>query len=390
MMPSTLALIFITFRDERERNLAIAIWGCMAIVGSALGPIVGGLLLNHFWWGSAFLINVPVVVIALISTVLLTERERPDVSKPWDLISSVQVLFALSGLVIAIKEIGHTSSSWTVAAAALLITMIAGSLFARRQARLPYPLLDFSIFRNPAFLAGTFACAFSLFAIAGLQLVITQRYQLVAGFSPLQAGLLVSCVALGALPSGIMGGAFLHRTGLLPLIGGGLWIGTAGVFVACFGFHAGVEWVATGLTITGFGLGSVMSVASTAVVGNVPYRRAGMASSVGEVSYELGSLLAVALLGSLMAALYTAGFILPVGVSENARDSLSQALTVATHDAIDGPAIIAAASIAFDRSFLIVMYVIAAVLCVGAFITSILLRRHGPGSSAVLAFDVSH
>jgi DHA2 family multidrug resistance protein-like MFS transporter len=133
-----------------------------------------------------------------------------------------------------------------------------------------------------------------------------------------------------------------------------------------------------------------MSVASTAVVGNVPYRRAGMASSVGEVSYELGSLLAVALLGSLMAALYTAGFILPVGVSENARDSLSQALTVATHDAIDGPAIIAAASIAFDRSFLIVMYVIAAVLCVGAFITSILLRRHGPGSSAVLAFDVSH
>ncbi|SED27989.1 MFS transporter, DHA2 family, multidrug resistance protein [Pseudomonas saponiphila] len=111
MMPSTLALIFITFRDERERNLALAIWGCMAIVGSALGPIVGGLLLNHFWWGSVFLLNVPVVIAALVSALVVTPRVKPDTSKPWDLISAVQALFALSGLVVTIKEVAHVRIS---------------------------------------------------------------------------------------------------------------------------------------------------------------------------------------------------------------------------------------------------------------------------------------
>jgi DHA2 family multidrug resistance protein-like MFS transporter len=382
MMPSTLALISITFRDERERNLAIAIWGCMAIVGSAAGPIVGGLLLNHFWWGSAFLLNVPVVIVAFISALIVTPRIKPDASKHWDLISSLQVLFALSGLVVTIKEVAHPTPSWPLTAVALLVTVLAGALFARRQTHLTYPLLDFSIFRNPAFLAGVLACAFSLFAIAGLQLVVTQRYQLVAGYSPLQAGLLVSAVALGALPSGVLGGAFVHRTGLLPLIGGGLGLGTAGVLLVCFGFHAGLGLVATGLAVTGLGLGSVMSVASSAVVGNVSYQRAGMASSVGEVSYEFGSLLAVALLGSLLAALYSSGINLPAGVSDNARDSMIKALAMAAQNATVGPALIAAASTAFDRSFLIVMHVIAAVLSIGTLVTSVLLRRHGPGSSA--------
>lgn len=382
MMPATLALIFITFRVERERNLAIAIWGCMAIFGSALGPIVGGFLLNHFWWGSAFLLNVPVVIMAFVSGLLVTTREAPDTTKPWDLVSSVQALFALSGLVVAIKEIAHTQASWPLVASALAITVVAGWLFARRQARLSYPLLDFSIFHNPVFVAGVLSCAFALFAIAGLQLVLTQRYQLVAGFSPLEAGLLVCAIAFGALPSGVLGGAFVHRTGLLPLIGGGLAVGTAGVLLACFGLHAGLGWVVAGLAVTGFGLGSVMSVASTTVVGNAPPKRAGMASSVGDVSYEFGSLLAVALLGSLMAGLYSSGIQLPAGVSDNARDNLTQALAMAAQNGKAGDSLRIAASTAFDRGFQIVMYVIAAVLTLGTVVTSVLLRRHGPSSSA--------
>lgn len=383
MMPSTSALIFITFRNERERNLAMAIWGCMAIVGSAVGPIVGGALLNHFWWGSVFLLNVPVVLAASISAFFLAPRIKSDPSKPWDLVSSVEVLFALVGLVVAIKEIAHSDTSWRAAGAALLVMVVACTLFVRRQSRLLYPLLDFSIFRNPAFLAGALSCSFSLFAIAGLQLVVTQRYQLVSGFSPLEAGLLVCAVAMGALPSGVLGGAFVHRTGLLPLIGGGLALGTAGVALTCFGFHTSLGWVATGLATTGFGLGAVMSVASGAVIGNVPRSRAGMASSVGEVSYEFGSLLAVALLGSLMAAIYSAGIQLPAGVSDNARDSMTQALATAAQSGAVGPTLIAAASMAFDRSFLIVMYVIVAVLGIGALVTSVLLRGHGPGSSGL-------
>lgn len=382
MMPSTLALIFITFRDERERNLALAIWGCMAVIGSAVGPIVGGFLLDHFWWGSAFLINVPVVIAALISALVVTPKVKPDTSKKWDLVSSLQVMFALSGLVVAIKEIAHAPPSWTLAAVALAVAAGAGTMFARRQVRLPYPMLDFSIFRNPVFVAGVLACATSLFGVAGLQLVITQRFQLVAGFTPLEAGALVSAVALGALPSVVLGGAFVHRIGLLPLIGGGFAVGTAGVLLTCLGLHVDLAWVAIGLAVTGFGLGAVMSVASSAVVGNAPASRAGMASSIEAVSYEFGSLLSVALLGSLMAALYSSGIDLPVGATENARDSMTQALALADRKGATLSDLIAAASIALDRSAMIVMYVIAAVLGAAALATSSLLRRHGPGSLA--------
>ncbi|MBS7779788.1 MFS transporter [Acidovorax sp. CCYZU-2555] len=382
MMPATLALIRITFEDQRERNMAIAIWGSISIVGGALGPIAGGLLLAHFWWGAVFLINVPVVIAAFIAALVYTPRSTPDASRPWDLLSSLQVLVALSGLVFAIKQAAHAPPSWPSAGAALGVALIAGLLFARRQARLPYPLLDFAIFRNRAFLAGVLAAAFAMFTIGGVQLITTQRFQLVAGFSPLQAGLLVSSIALGALPSGVIGGAVLHRTGLLPLIGGGLLVALLGVLLTIFGLDASLGWMIAGLVLTGFGLGAVMSVASSAIVGNAPAQRAGMASSVEEVSYEFGSLIAVALLGSLLAVLYSAGVQLPAGAPQAARAGLAQALALADADSVTGPAIIEAASRAYDRSYLVVMYVIAGVLLMGTLATAVLLRRHGPGSES--------
>jgi DHA2 family multidrug resistance protein-like MFS transporter len=292
------------------------------------------------------------------------------------------VLVALSGLVFAIKQAAHAPPSWPGAGAALGLALIAGLLFARRQARLAYPLLDFAILRNPAFLAGVLAAAFAMFTIGGVQLITTQRFQLVAGFSPLQAGLLVSAVAMGALPSAMIGGAVLHRTGLLPLIGGGMLLALLGVLLAIFGLQAGLAWLIAALVLTGFGLGAVMSVASSAIVGNAPPERAGMASSVEEVSYELGSLLAVALLGSLLAVLYSAGVQLPAGAPEAARESLSQALALASGDGDGGAAIAEAAARAYDRSYLVVMYVIAGVLLVGTLATAWLLRRHGPGSES--------
>lgn len=382
MMPATLALIRITFEDQRERNLAIAIWGSISIVGSALGPIAGGLLLEHFWWGSVFLINVPVVIAAFIGALVYTPRSTPDASRPWDLLSSLQVLVALSGLVFAIKQAAHAPPSWPTAGAALAVAVIASRLFARRQSRLAYPLLDFSIFRNRAFLAGVLAAAFAMFAVGGVQLITTQRFQLVADFSPLQAGLLVSSLAIGALPSAMLGGAVLHRSGLLPLIGGGMLVALLGVLLTIVGLDASLGWMIAGLVFTGFGLGAVMSVASSAIVGNAPQERAGMASSVEEVSYEFGSLVAVALLGSLLAVLYSAGVELPANAPQAARESLAQALALAGADSVSGPAIAQAATRAFDRSYLVVMYVIAGVLLVGTLTTAWLLRRHGPGSES--------
>ncbi|MGE8250181.1 MAG: MFS transporter, partial [Stenotrophomonas bentonitica] len=148
MMPATLALISLTFADERERNLAIAVWGCISIIGSAIGPIVGGVLLAHFWWGSVFLINVPIVLLAMVGAVLFAPHGTPDASKPWDLISSLLSLVALSGLVVAIKEIAHAPPNGPLAAGAALVFVVGLVLFLRRQRRLPYPMLDVAIFRN--------------------------------------------------------------------------------------------------------------------------------------------------------------------------------------------------------------------------------------------------
>jgi len=384
MMPATLALISLTFEDERERNLAIAVWGCISIVGAALGPIIGGLLLAHFWWGSVFLINVPIVLLAIVGALWFAPHGQPDPSKPWDLLSSLICLVALSGLVVAIKEVAHAPPNWLLAASAAVVSAVALVLFLRRQRRLTYPMLDVAIFRNAPFLAGVLSAAFAMFAIAGLQLLTTQRFQLVAGYTPLEAGLLVSAVALGCLPSAIFGGAFLHRVGLLPLITGGLGVGTAGVVLVAATFGTGLGWTIAGLLLTGLGMGATISVASSAIIGNVPQHRAGMASSVEEVSYEFGSLFAVSLLGSLVAALYSATVRLPAGLETGAGESIQQALALAGQ-AGSAPAWLAQATAAYDASYVWVLYVIAAALLLGTVVTGVLLRRHGPGTATIVA-----
>ena len=379
MMPATLALIRTTFTIERERNLAIAVWGSIAVIGSALGPIIGGALLEFFWWGSVFLINVPVVIAALVATFVIRPTNDPDPTKRWDAVSSAQVMVGLVAVVFGIKELGHLPPSPLVLVASLAGAVIGFGLFARRQRRLEHPLLEFSIFRNPAFSAGVLAAGFSMFAIGGLQLITTQRFQLVAGFSPLEAGLLVAAVAVGSLPTAIVGGAFLHVIGLRNLITGGLALAVGGLGVTVVGFRIDLlPLLVFGLLVTGAGLGAAMSVASTAIIGNVPVRRAGMAASVEEVSYEFGSLTAVAVLGSLLSLVYTATVVLPPGAPDGARDSLGDALSAAAGD----QALIAAASHAFDNAYLVVLIVIAVVLIAGTIVTGLLLRRYGPGSES--------
>ncbi|MFV0451269.1 MAG: MFS transporter [Propioniciclava sp.] len=376
MMPATLALIRVTFRDERERNIAIAVWGSLSVVGVALGPVISGALLSSFWWGSVFLINVPVALAAFAVTVVIAPPDAPDTSKKWDAVGSAQVMVGLVGAVFAIKELGHRPPDWTVVVIASLGSAAGFWLFARRQRRVADPMLDFAIFRNRAFSSGVVAAVLSLFVIGGLQLVTTQRFQLVEGFTPLAAGLLVAVLAVGTVPTALLGGAFLHRTGLLPMLSGGLAVAAVGVVLVITGLSAGLELLVTGLFVTGAGLGAVMGVASTAIVGNVPARQAGMASSVEEVSYEFGSLVAVAFLGSLVTFVYSATVDLPPGSPAAARESLSDAVAVADGDR----ALLDSVGVAYDAGFTVTMVVAAVALAIGAAVTGRLLRHHGPGT----------
>ena len=419
MLPATLALIRVGFADERERALAISVWACLSLVGAILGPLLGGWLLGHFHWGALFLVNVPIIAVAWLGTWFVAPEQRNPNADPWDLPSSMLALLALSSLVLAIKTATHPPIDLGLLGTALATGLVAGLAFVRRQRRLTHPLLDFSLFRNPAFAAGVLGAVSVTFTTGGVLLGVSQRFQWVAGYTPLQSGLLASVLFIGTLPSSILGGLWLHHIGLRRLIAGGLAVGALGMLVAAQALpwhrsglsaaHEGLGWLVTGLLLAGLGLGATISVASTAIVESAPPHRAGMASSVEEVAYEFGALLSIALLGSLLTGLYTVFVQLPPGVDAAATRSISAALDIVAasggalpdHLAHLGPhlpstvseprltgslpagdaaarqeaaSLLVAAQTAFDRSYTVVMHLGAAILTSGAWITSRLLR----------------
>ena len=419
MLPATLALIRVGFSDERERALAISVWACLSLVGAILGPLLGGWLLGHFHWGALFLVNVPIIAVAWLGTWFVAPEQRNPNADPWDLPSSVLALLALSSLVLTIKTATHPPIDLGLLGTALATGLVAGLAFVRRQRRLPHPLLDFSLFLNPAFAAGVLGAVSVTFTTGGVLLGVSQRFQWVAGYTPLQSGLLASVLFIGTLPSSILGGLWLHHIGLRRLISGGLAVGALGMLVAAqalpwhpSGLSAadeGLGWLVAGLLLAGLGLGATISVASTAIVESAPPHRAGMASSVEEVAYEFGALLSIALLGSLLTGLYTVFVQLPPGVDATAARSISAALDIvaASGGALpdhlahlgqhlpstvsepgltgslaagntaarqEAASLLVAAQTAFDRSYTVVMHLGAVILTGGAWITSRLLR----------------
>lgn len=419
MLPATLALIRVGFSDERERALAISVWACLSLVGAILGPLLGGWLLGHFHWGALFLVNVPIIAVAWLGTWFVAPEQRNPNADPWDLPSSVLALLALSSLVLTIKTATHPPIDLGLLGTALATGLVAGLAFVRRQRRLPHPLLDFSLFLNPAFAAGVLGAVSVTFTTGGVLLGVSQRFQWVAGYTPLQSGLLASVLFIGTLPSSILGGLWLHHIGLRRLIAGGLAVGALGMLAAAQALpwhpsglpaaHEGLGWLVTGLLLAGLGLGATISVASTAIVESAPPHRAGMASSVEEVAYEFGALLSIALLGSLLTGLYTVFVQLPPGVDAAAARSISAALDIVAGSggalpdhlahlgqhlsptlaepglagslpAVDAAAcqeaasLLVAAQTAFDRSYTVVMHLGAVILTSGAWVTNRLLR----------------
>lgn len=361
MMPSTLALVRMTFTDERELGMAFGIWGAIAVAGAAVGPLVGGLLLEWFWWGSVFLINVPVALAAIVAALLTAPAHRPlGDAPPWDLRSSLQAMVALGALVAAFKEAVKPEPAVTLSGVLLVVGALASWRFVIRQRHLAYPLLDFSIFRRAPVITGVVGAMVGMFATVGIELATTQRLQLGLGFSPLHAGLLVVAVALGALPSSLVGGAWLHRIGLRPLLVGGLSVAAAGLAVALVGVEVGLGVTTFGMLVLGVGVGAVFSAASVAIVGYVPRHRAGMASSVEQVSYEAGSLSAVAVVGSVLTAVYALVIDLPAGAPSAAADGIDHAHALAVGPS--GPALLDAASTAFDRGYVVVVSLCLALL----------------------------
>lgn len=378
MMPATLSIIRTTFSDERERSLAVGVWASVSSVGAGMGPLVGGFLIEHFWWGSVFLINIPIVILTLIMAIILIPNLKGNANKKWDFIGSVQIMIGLVGLVYAIKEISRREGSYVVALISALIGFLALFLFIRHQRKSHDPLIDFALFKDLRFTTGVVTALLSCFGLIGMELIVTQRLQLVLGYSPLESGLYVVFASIASFISGILIGSVLYRVDKMKVQWVCLFVSGLGMGALLL-FHNGNLFLQiASLMILGAGLGGAMTAASNSIMLNVPIEKAGMAASIEEVSFELGSALSITLLGSLSSFVYTASIVIPDGLSVPpiVRDSIDEALLVAEKmPASAGSTLVEAAQSAFDKSFVVVIAAATIILFVAAFMIRSITHR---------------
>lgn len=328
LAPSTLALIRGLFPRGRERIVAVGIWASGFSAGSALGPVVGGLLLEHFWWGSVFLINLPVVIVLVAGGIVLV-RDLPGRSRePWDLAGAGLFLVGTLGLVYAVKDGAAHGLG-----AGIALTGVAGAgalaLFVRRELRLKAPLIDVRLFCSRAFSGVIVANLLAMLGLSGVVFFLSQFFQLVDGYSPMQAGLAELPAAVGAAAFGVLAGVAVRYWSSRAVLTSGLaLVGAAMASLTLISPSIGYPRLGLALFAVGMGLGLVYTVANDVILASVPPERAGAAAAISETSFELGMALGVATLGSVVASVYR-GMDVPPGTSDlvaaQATDTLSGA-----------------------------------------------------------------
>ncbi|MFE2331846.1 MFS transporter [Streptomyces coelicoflavus] len=328
LMPATLALIRNLFHDPRERSLAVGIWGAAASAGAAVGPVVGGFLLEHFWWGSVFLINLPVMAVLVVVGVKLLPESRNPNPGPWDLLSVALSLVGMVGVVYAIKEAAAHGFAWATLGAGLLgAAALYG--FVRRQLTMPVPLLDMRLFRNRGFSGAVLADLLTILGLSGLVFFLSQYLQLVQGRRPFEAGLAELPAAVGAVVAGLIAGRAARRFSVRAVVSGGLAaVGLALAALTVIGQHTGYPLLGTALLVVGLGAGFAFTVTADVILSSVPGEQAGAASAVSETAFELGAALGIAVLGSIVTGVYR-DFTGPAGTPEAADESLGGAVEAA-------------------------------------------------------------
>ncbi|MER7080275.1 MFS transporter [Saccharopolyspora kobensis] len=301
IIPSTPALISGMFRDTRRRARAIALWVTTLSTGIALGPVLSGVLLAHFWWGSVFLVGVPVLVVALIGVpATVPELADPDVT-PLDRLSVPLLLMTLLPLVYAIKHFGEhgLDAPLLVAVAA---AVVFGALFVRRQRSIDNPLLDLDLFRDRAFVAAPLLLFTGLAAMNGVEYLMPQYLQLVGGVASLEAGLLMVLPAVGLALGSQLTPLLARRAGPARVIAAGAAVAIAGF--ALIATAPGVATVTAGTTVMMLGLAPITVLGTNIAVSAAAPEKAGQASAIGQTSYELGLAFGIAATGSLVSAVY--------------------------------------------------------------------------------------
>lgn len=382
LAPSTLSLIRTMFEDERQRSFAIGVWIASFSVGAAIGPLVGGLLLEVFWWGSVFLISVPVMVLLLIVGPFILPEHREGGGARIDLVSAAISLAAMLSLVYGIKHAAAGGLD-ALAAGAIIVGLALGAVFVRRQSRLATPMINLALFRSRRFSVSLVVNLASFFVAFGTFLFLAQYLQLVVGLSPFEAGVWTLISAAGFIGGSFSAPALLSKFQSATIMAASLVVAAAGFAALVLALGSGsFAMLMTGCFVLSVGLAHVFTLSTDTIVGAAPEEMAGSAAALAETSSELGGALGIAVLGSIVVGAYreTVAQALPGGLADGLAAALNDSIGAGVDALSAAEAGIAAplreiVTSAYSGAFAEVMMISIAVSLATALVALTLRRR---------------
>ncbi|GAB2608694.1 MFS transporter [Streptomyces capparidis] len=373
IMPATLSILRQVFPDRRERAIAVGAWSAVAAAGAAVGPLLGGFLVEHFWWGSVFLINIPLMALSLPVGRRLLPESTGESEGPWDVAGAVLAALGIVGVVWGVKRVGDGAGP---ASPGAVLPLLAGVgllvLFVRRQRRREHPLVDLRLFARPAFGTAVGCIVLAMLALVGLALLAVQYLQLVLGMSPLEAGLRLLPLTVSAIAAGLVGSRLLRGLGPRAMaVCGFTMTASAVVALTAVGAHDRPALLTGCFLVLGFGIQTTLFAAYESMLNDAPAGQAGGAAAIGETAYQLGAGLGVAVLGSVMNAAYAPAVGGAPGIPRDSRAAADNSLGEAYEVAAGLPrpardALREAAAHAFVHGLRVTLLVSAALLLFGA------------------------
>lgn len=356
IVPATLAGIRSTFSQAQQRNMALGLWAAVGSGGAAFGPLIGGMLLEHFYWGSVFLINVPIVLLVMAINAKVVPRQPARREQPLNFFQALILIAAILMLVFSAKTaLKGQMALWltglvAVSGAAMLFW------FVRKQLSATRPMVDMRLFTHRIILSGVMMAMTALITLVGFELLMAQELQFVHSKTPFEAGLFMLPVMVASGFSGPIAGMLVSRLGLREVATGGMLLSALSFLGLSMTDFSTQQWQAWGLmTLLGFSVASALLASSSAIMAAAPKEKAAAAGAIETMAYELGAGLGIALFGLILTRSYTSSIVLPQGIegaaAEQASSSISEAIKLAQSlPAIPAQSLLEAAKAAFIHS----------------------------------------